>query len=77
MSGYETIRLTHANLKRELTLVASTIVGFHASPANGCTHVYCIGQTIFPASETPEQIDKLLKNLSQERGSNEPTTTRN
>jgi hypothetical protein len=75
MKGYETIKLTHANLKRELWLVANTVVGYHASPANNCTHVYCIGQTIFPASETPEQIDNLLKTISQERCSNESART--
>lgn len=67
MKNYERIYLTHANLKRKLHIVASTIVGYYWSEQNQATHVFCMGQTIFPALEKPEEIDNMLTTLTEEQ----------
>lgn len=66
---YKRIVLTHANLKRPIHLVMGSIGGYHESPANKCTHVYT-NSGVFPALETPEEIDKLIENETTAKGGN-------
>lgn len=54
------IKLTHANHKKELYLVADLIAGYYHSPGHQCTHVVASGGAVFPAMETLEQIKTLL-----------------
>lgn len=61
---YQKITLNHANLNVPLSIVAKTIGGYHFAPTTKCTHVYTIAG-VFPAKETPEEIDSLLKALNQ------------
>lgn len=69
MTQFKRVYLTHANLNKKLHLVAGTIAGYHYSDSSGATHVYTPAG-IFPAKETPEEIDGLLDQLTN-GGSNE------
>lgn len=63
MSPYKRIALNHANLKVPLKLLQGTIAGYHISETTKTTHVYTTAG-IFPAVETPEQIDALIDQLN-------------
>lgn len=65
MTGYETIRLRHGVLNREFDIVAATIVGWLYSEKTQTLNVYCMGQTIFPTSNTDEEIKLKLAALAK------------
>ncbi len=66
MSKYETIKLHHANLNKEVTLYVNNLCFWHWSDKSEATHVYFAGQVIFPAKEKPDEITAKLKELSNE-----------
>lgn len=63
-SLYSRIELTHANLNQKLYLIAGTISGYHYSDKFKSTVVYTTGG-IFPAKESPEDINKIFDNLTK------------
>lgn len=65
MKGYQTIKLTHGVLNKEFEVVASTIVGWFYSDKTQTMNVYCMGQTIFPTSNTAEEINQKLAKLAE------------
>lgn len=67
MNPYTPVVLSHANLQRPVRLILGTIAGYHWSDASKATHVYTTGG-VFPVSETPEDIDKKLSELTQNKG---------
>lgn len=54
------IKLTHANHKSTVYIAASLVAGFYHSPASHCTHVVASGGAVFPASESVEEVQRLL-----------------
>lgn len=63
---YDTITLTHANHKTPVTVVARSIDFWWWSEASKATHVFCAGSNVFPALESPEQVEKQIKSLKEE-----------
>lgn len=56
---YRVLVFKHANLKRDVSIVAGTIAGWHYSDASKCTYIYTIAG-IFPVLETEAEINRLL-----------------
>lgn len=54
------IKLTHANFKTTLYLPVPLIAGFYYSEAHKATHVVASGGAVFPASESVDEIERLL-----------------
>ena len=72
MHQYKQLKLTHANLHKELFLILGTVAGYHYSDATASTNVYTTAG-IFPAKESPEEITGLIDQLTQGE-ENERTT---
>lgn len=53
------VKLTHANRGVQVYVVKSQVCFWYTSPADKCTHV-CVGPNVFPAAESPEEIERLL-----------------
>lgn len=56
MSPYDSLKFTHANLKRDVFIVRGQIVAYHYSDANKSNVVYAAGGAIFPVLESLEEI---------------------
>lgn len=56
----EILRLTHANLNKPVSIVLGTLSFFHYSDTTHSTHVYTIAG-VFPAKESPEEIERLIE----------------
>lgn len=72
MNQYKKLYLTHANLNTKLHLLLGTVSGYHWSDKTASTHVYTPAG-VFPAKETPEQIDGLIDLLT--KGENNERST--
>lgn len=72
MTRYKQLKLTHANLNQELSIVIGTLAGYHYAETSKCTHVYTIAG-IFPALESPEQIAGLIDQLTKGEENERPT----
>jgi hypothetical protein len=55
------VRLTHANFKRSIYVAKELIAGFYHSEAHACTHVVASGGAVFPASESVDDVKRLLE----------------
>ena len=58
------ITLTHANLNEKMDLAAHLVAGFYHSPNHKCTHIVASGGAVFPASESVEEVRRLLTNVA-------------
>lgn len=54
------IKLTHANMREDVMIVASTVCAFYRHAPSGSTHVMVNGGGMFPVIDTPETIQKKL-----------------
>lgn len=63
---HSVIKLTHANLNKEVSLQLGTMSFFHYSDGSKATHVYTIAG-VFPAKETPEEINRLIEATTKEK----------
>lgn len=76
MLEFQRLRLSHATLNRDLHIVLGSICGFHDAKQDGIrihTNVYCTGQTIFPVSETVEEIEKAIEQLTKGKNNGSET----
>ncbi len=55
------IKLTHANYKQVMYIPEPMIAGFYHSPGHACTHVVAPGGAVFPASESVDDVKRLLE----------------
>lgn len=63
---YDTILLYHANTGRRVYVIAGNIDFWSEAAEDNCTHVFCSGMNVFPAKETPEEIQAKLKSIKQQ-----------
>jgi len=70
VTQFSKVYLTHANLNQRLHLILGTIAGYHWSDNSKSTHVYTPAG-VFPAKETPEEIDSLIEEITKKGESNE------
>lgn len=64
MTRFKKLHLTHANLNKKLHLILGTVCGYHWSDNSKSTHVYTPAG-VFPAKETPEEIDRLIDEVTK------------
>ena len=64
MNQFKRVKLNHANLNREISIVLGTIAAWHWSEASKSTHIYTTGG-IFPAKETPDQVDRIIEEATK------------
>lgn len=64
---YARIKLTHAIIEGNpvVHVILGSVAGYHHSPKLNCTYVYCMGQNVFPAKESCEEIDRLIDEASK------------
>lgn len=58
------IKLTHANLHREIEIVTGQLFGLMKS-ADGSTLVLSIGSTTIPVKESPDEIKVLVQRVQE------------
>ena len=61
--SYETIQLTHAGRKNTVYVIKDQIAFWNYSEEAAVTYVFCGGQNVFPALESPEEIEKILNTV--------------
>lgn len=66
MNTFRFITLTHATLNRPVEVRAEAVVGIMFSEKMNATHVYCMGQTIYPVKEAVEDIKNKLNDITKE-----------
>lgn len=70
MTSFKKLYLTHANLNQKVHLILGSISGYHWSDRTASTHVYTPAG-VFPAKETPTEIDRLIDELLTKGENNE------
>lgn len=65
MIQFARLKLKNANKAgRPVELILGTVAGFEYSDVTKCTQVYTTAG-VFPAQETPEEINKLIDQLTK------------
>lgn len=65
---YQVVRLNHANLKREVCVIAGVINMYHWSEASKSVNVYLSGGQVIPVTESIEELDQKIKALREAGG---------
>jgi hypothetical protein len=54
------VRFPHANSKETIYVIKQSITGFYRSEAQKCTYLVTTSNTIFPTSDTAEEVKRKL-----------------
>lgn len=68
MTQYRRLHLTHANLQRKIHIILGTVAGYHDHKNDQGARMHTAVYTtagIFPAVETPEEIDRLIDDITK------------